>query len=90
MAKEKEIKLSMDYPRVSRVQEWVLFYLIEREKNGQITQGKDLLWPEDVEPLVDLGLVKLEQSNVIPSLQKKVMGTTIVQLTSNGRTYFER
>ena len=90
MAKEKEIKLSMNYPRVSRVQEWVVFYLIEREKNGHITKGKDLFWAEDVEPLVDLGLVKLEQSNVIPSLQKKVMGTTVIQLTDDGRTYFER
>jgi hypothetical protein len=75
---------------VTRLQEWVLFYLIERERNGLETKGRDLFWPSDVEPLVEMGLVSLEQSHAIPSLQKSVSASTIVRLTDAGRHYFER
>jgi hypothetical protein len=75
---------------MNRLQEWILFLLIQREKNGQTTKGMDLFWPSDVEPLLDLGMIRLEQTHAIPSLQKKIMVTTIVHLTEKGRNYFER
>jgi len=38
-----------------RLQGWILFYLLEREKSGHATKGNDLFWPSDVEPLVEVG-----------------------------------
>jgi hypothetical protein len=78
------------FKSVKRIQEWILFYLVEREKNEQITTGKDLFFAEDVEPLIELGLIRLEQSHAIPSLQNSVMATTIIHLTDSGKYYFER
>jgi len=73
-----------------RLQEWVLWYLLNREKAGQVTTGRDLFWPSDVEPLVELGLVSLTQSHDVASLQRTVSATTIVRLTVSGKHYFER
>jgi hypothetical protein len=75
---------------MDRVCEWALFFLIDRERNGLTTKGRDLFWASDVEQLADFELVELEQSNVIPSLQKKIMGTTVIRLTEKGRHYFDR
>ena len=73
-----------------RLQEWVLWYLLERERAGMVTKGRDLFWPSDVEPLVEMGLVSLAQSHNVASLLQKVSATTIVSLTETGRHYFER
>ena len=74
----------------TRLQEWILFYLLERERSGLVIKGKDLFWPSDVEPLVGMGLVTLSQSHVIPSLQSTISASTVVSLTEAGRHYFER
>jgi hypothetical protein len=74
----------------THLQEWILFYLLEREKSGRATKGNDLFWPSDVEPLVEMGLVALSQSHDVPSLQTKISGSTVVSLTDTGRHYFER
>ena len=73
-----------------RLHEWVLWYLLEREKAGLVTKGRDLFWPSDVEPLVEMGLVRLTQSHNIPSQQKTVSASTVVSLTETGKHYFER
>jgi hypothetical protein len=76
---------------LSRVEEWILLFLVDREKSGRITKGNDFwLLASDVEPLVEREFVALSQSHVIPSLQKKIMPTTVVSLTEKGRHYFER
>jgi acyl-CoA thioester hydrolase len=72
------------------LQEEILFYLIQREQEGKITKGKDLLYSKQVEPLVQLGLIRLEQSHAVPSLENSVMATTVLHLTETGRRYFER
>jgi hypothetical protein len=74
----------------TRLQEWILFYLLDRENSGRVTKGNDLFWPSDVEPLVDLGLVTLSQSHAVSSLQKTVSASTVISLTESGRHYFER
>ena len=73
-----------------RLQEWILWYLLEREKAGLVTTGRDLFWPSDVEPLVELDLVSLTQSHNVASLQRIVSATTVVTLTEAGKHYFER
>ena len=76
---------------LSRVEEWILLFLVDREKSGRTTKGNDFwLLASDVEPLVERGFVSLTQSHVIPSLQNKIMATTVVSLTEKGRHYFER
>jgi hypothetical protein len=74
----------------TRLQEWILFFLIDREKSGRVTKGRDLFWPSDVEPLVSMGLVAISQSHEIPSLQITISASTVVSLTEAGRHYFER
>ena len=74
----------------SRLQEWVLWHLLERDRTGQVTKGNDIFWPSDVEPLVEMGLVTLTQTHCIPSLQKTVSGSTVIGLTEAGKHYFER
>jgi hypothetical protein len=73
-----------------RLHEWVLWHLLEREKAGLVTRGRDLFWPSDVEPLVAMALVSLTQSHNVASLQQTVSATTIITLTEAGRHYFER
>ena len=76
---------------LTRLQEWILLFLVDREKSGRITKGNDFwLLASDVEPLVERGFVTLSQSHVIPSLLNKIMATTVVSLTEKGRYYFER
>jgi hypothetical protein len=75
---------------MNRLQEWILFYLIDREKRGITTKGRDLFFPSDVEPLLDLGMIEIEQSHEVDSLLKTIMVTTTVRLTEKGRNYFER
>jgi hypothetical protein len=74
---------------MNRIQEWVLFFLIDRDKNGLVTKGKDVFWPSDVMPLEETGFITIEQSNVIPSLQKSIMATTVIRLTEKGKHYFD-
>ena len=74
----------------SRLQEWILFWLIQREANGQKTTGKDVFWASDVESLLAFEMITLEQTHVVPSLQDKIMQTTEIHLTDKGRHYFER
>jgi hypothetical protein len=74
----------------THLEEWILFYLIERESMGLVTKGKDLLWTSDVEPLIKRGFVIITQSHDVPSLQKSITASTIVSLTEIGRHYFER
>jgi hypothetical protein len=73
-----------------RVQEWILWYLIERESAGKTTKGNDVFWPQDIEPLVGLGLVSITQTHCVPSLQKTISASTVISLTETGRRYFER
>lgn len=73
-----------------RLQEWVLWYLLGRAKAGLVTTGRDLFWPSDVEPLVEMGLVSLTQSHSVASLQRTVSVTTVITLTEAGKHYFER
>jgi hypothetical protein len=73
----------------TRLQEWILFFLLDREKQGLATKGKDVFWTSDVESLQECGFITLEQSNVIPSLQDKIMAATIIRLTEQGRHYFD-
>ena len=76
---------------LSRVEEWILLFLVDREKSGRITKGNDFwLLASDVEPLVERGFVLLTQSHAIPSLQNKISATTVVSLTEKGSHYFER
>ena len=75
---------------MNRVQEWVLFFLIDRERNGLVTMGRNVLSDLDVEPLVESGFVTLEQTHAVSTLQKNIMATTVIHLTENGRHYFER
>jgi phage antirepressor YoqD-like protein len=75
---------------MNRLQEWILFFLLDREKNGLVTKGRDLFWPTDVQPLVEMGMIEIEQTNVIPSLQKSITASTIVRVTEKGRQYFEK
>ena len=72
------------------LQEWVLWYLLQRDKAGLVTTGRDLFWPSDVEPLVEMGLVSLTQSHNVASLQRTVSVTTVVRPTEAGKHYFER
>jgi hypothetical protein len=73
----------------THLEEWILFFLADREKQGLVTKGKDVFWTSDVEPLQELGLIALEQSHAIPSLQNKVMADTTICLTEKGRHYFD-
>jgi hypothetical protein len=76
---------------LSRVEEWILLFLVDREKSERITRGNDFwLLASDVEPLVERGFVLLTQPHAIPSLQNKISATTVVGLTEKGRHYFER
>ena len=77
-------------PPPTRLQEWILFFLVDRERSGRVTTGRDLFWPSDVEPLVGMGLVTISQSHEIPSLQTTISVSTVVSLTEAGRHYFER
>jgi hypothetical protein len=46
---------------LSHLQQWILLYLVDREKAGRITKGDDFwLLASDVEPLVDLGYITLD------------------------------
>ena len=84
-------KPSQPPPPLTRVQEWVLLFLVDREKSGRITKGNDFwLLASDVEPLVGQGFVVLTQTHAIPSLQNKISASTVVNLTEEGRHYFER
>ena len=74
----------------TRLQEWILFYLREREKSGLATKGRDLLFPSDVEPLLEMGFVSIRQSHDIPSGQQVISPSTVVSLTETGKHYFER
>jgi hypothetical protein len=74
----------------SRLERWILFYLLEREKMGLLTKGNDLLSVSDVEPLVKQGFVSITQSHDVPSLQNSIIASTVVSLTEQGRHYFER
>jgi hypothetical protein len=75
---------------LTRVQEWILLFLLDREKSGRITKGNDVwLLASDVEPLVERGFVTLDQSHAIPSLQNQISATTVLNLTEKGRYYFE-
>jgi hypothetical protein len=75
----------------TRTQEWILLFLVDREKSGRTTRGADFwLLAEDVEPLVEMGLISLTQTHDIPSLQGKISATTVVTLTETGRHYFEK
>ena len=53
---------------MNRVQEWVLFFLIDRERNGLVTMGRNVLSDLDVEPLVESGFVTLEQTHAVSTL----------------------
>jgi len=76
---------------ISRTEEWILLFLLDREKSGQVTTGNDFwLFADDVEPLAEKGYVSLHQSHAIPSLQNKISPSTIVTLTDIGRWCFER
>jgi hypothetical protein len=75
---------------MNRLQKWILFYLIDREKRGLTTKGRDLFFRSDAEPLLDLGMIGIEQSHQVESLLKKIMVTTTIRLTEKGRNYFER
>ena len=76
---------------LTRLQEWILLFLVDREKSGRITKGNDFwLLASDVEPLVERGFVILDQSHAIPSLQNQISASTVVTLTDKGRYYFER
>ena len=76
---------------LSRVEEWILLFLVDREKSGRLTTGNDFwLLASDVEPLVERGFVHLAQSHAIPSLQNKISASTVVELTEKGRHYFAR
>jgi acyl-CoA thioester hydrolase len=75
---------------LNQVQESILYYLIERERDGQTTKGINFLFPKEVEALAESGFVHLEQSHAVSSLQNSVMVTTIIHLTDKGRKYFER
>jgi hypothetical protein len=76
----------------SRVQEWILFFLLQREKLGLETIGADLLFPNDHEfqELLDRGLVEIEQLHGVPSLQRHISASTIVRITRKGSEYFVR
>ena len=74
----------------SRLEEWILFYLLQRERLGLTTKGGDLFWSSDVEPLVQMGFVGISQSHDILSRQEIISGSTVVSLTDKGRNYFER
>jgi hypothetical protein len=76
----------------SRVQEWILFFLIQREKLSLETRGSDLLFPNDDEfqELIDRGLVEIEQLHCVPSLQRRISASTVVRLTHKGSKYFVR
>jgi hypothetical protein len=74
---------------MERLQEWILFFLIDREKNGLVTTGRYVFWPSDMMPLEELGFITLEQSHVVPSLQNIIMATTVIHRTEKGRHYFE-
>jgi hypothetical protein len=73
-----------------RLQEWVLWYLLQRDEAGLVTTGRDLLWPSDVESLVEMGLVSLAQSHNVAPLQRTVSATTVVRLTEAGKHYFDK
>jgi hypothetical protein len=75
---------------MNHLEEWILFFLIQREKLGLETKGHDLFWQRDVIPLAEAGMVELEQSNAIPSLQKEISASTVIRVTDKGRNYFER
>ena len=74
----------------NHLQEWILFYLRERERLGLATKGADLFWPSDVEPLLEMGFVSVEQSHEMPSRQRVISGSTLVSLTEKRRNYFQR
>jgi hypothetical protein len=45
---------------ISRTEEWILLFLLDREKSGQVTTGNDFwLFADDVEPLAEKGYVSL-------------------------------
>lgn len=76
---------------LTRVEEWVLLFLVDREKCGRVTKGDDFwLLASDVEPLVERGFVALTQQHAIPSMQNTISSSTLVTLTEKGRHYFDR
>jgi hypothetical protein len=74
----------------TRLEEWILFYLLQREKLGLTTKGRDLLWSSDLQPLLQMGFVTILQSQDIPSRHEIISASTEVSLTERGRNYFER
>jgi hypothetical protein len=74
----------------TRLEEWILFYLLQRERLGLTTKGRDLLWSSDLQSLLQMGYVTIVQSHEIPSRQEVIAASTVVILTDKGRNYFER
>jgi hypothetical protein len=53
----------------TRLEEWILFYLLQRERLGLTTKGRDLLWSSDLQSLLQMRYVTIVQSYEIPSRQ---------------------
>jgi hypothetical protein len=53
----------------TRLEEWILFYLLQRERLGLTTKGRDLLWSSDLQSLLQTRYVTIVQSYEIPSRQ---------------------
>jgi hypothetical protein len=77
-------------------QEWILMFLLGRERGGCQTRIKDLLavsssvTRHDVLRVVELGFVTIEQENLIPLCENNMQPGTITTLTVKGREYFEK